>query len=195
VQEVTPAERRLEAVVTAHGSRVLAYLTRRTSPVEDAADVYQEVVTTVWRKIHEAPEDEEHCLAWLLSIARRTLSNHRRATRRRHEATQRLRGELAAYRGVPVDGADPAVDAVRAALVHLAPDDREVLALTYWEGLTSEQVATVLDASPAATRKRLQRARSRLEAVLAVAAPAQPPPRETLVRHGSQSGERALTGQ
>jgi RNA polymerase sigma-70 factor (ECF subfamily) len=192
---MTPAERRLETVLTAHGTRVLAYLTRRTTPVEDAADVYQEVVTILWRKIHDVPEDEQHCLAWLLSIARRTLSNHRRATRRRHAATQRLRGELAAYRDTSGPAGDPAVEAVRAALAQLRPDDREVLTLTYWEGLTSEQVAVVLGTSPATTRKRLQRARQRLETALSARSPAQPPPRETLVRQGSQSGERALTGQ
>ena len=201
---MTPAEGRLETIATTHGPRALAYLARRTTPVEDAADVYQDVLTTVWRKIHAAPDDEEYCLAWLLAIARRTLANHRRSQARRHAATQRLRGELAAYPLVAEEiggeraldaAAATEVDAVRAALEALGEDDREVLTLTYWDGLTSDQVAVVVGASGAATRKRLQRARERLEVALGAAGSAGSSPRETVVRRGSQRGERALTGQ
>ena len=166
----TPGERRLEELAAAHGPRVLAYLARRTTPAEDAADVLQDVLTIAWRRISDAPDDPEHALAWLLAIARRTLANHRRGQARRHNATARLRAELAG------------------ALLYLGPDDQEVLALAYWDGLTGEQVAVVLGVTPGSARKRLQRARERLRTVLA----ASPEPG---VRHGSQRGERALTGQ
>ncbi|MDU0313876.1 sigma-70 family RNA polymerase sigma factor [Phycicoccus sp. M110.8] len=203
----TPAERRLEELAAAHGPRVLAYLARRTTPAEDAADVLQEVLTTAWRRISDAPDDPDHALAWLLAIARRTLANHRRGQARRHDATARLRAELAGGR-TPLPADDPAVDGVREALGSLAADDREVLALAYWDGLTGEQVAVVLAVSPASARKRLQRARERLRRVLdadPVASPERrvpdgsgeggPEGSGAAVRHGSQRGERALTGQ
>ena len=182
----TPAERRLEELAATHATRVLAYLARRTTPAEDAADVFQEVLTTAWRRIHDAPDDPDHALAWLLAIARRALANHRRANLRRQEATQRLRAELAGHRQ-PVHE-DDAVDTVRDALARLEADDREVLALTYWDGLTSEQVSVVLGTTPGSARKRLQRARERLRRVLEA-------PTETCVRDGSHRGERALTRQ
>ena len=171
---MTPAERRLEELAVTHGRVVLAYLTRRTTPAEDAADVYQEVLTTTWRKIHTVPDDPDHALAWLLAVARGALANHRRSRSRRLAATDRLAAELAV--GVPL--AEPAgSDGVREALAALGDDDREILALTYWEGLTSDQVATVLGIGAGAARKRLQRARDRLGAVMAGSgdlAPAQP---------------------
>ena len=199
----TPGERRLEELAAAHGPRVLAHLARRTTPAEDAADVLQEVLTTAWRRITDAPDDPDHALAWLLAIARRTLANHRRGQARRHDATARLRAELAGNRvtaPATTAAADDAVDSVRAALLRLGPDDREVLALAYWDGLTGEQVAVVLGVSPTSARKRLQRARERLRQVLD-AGPVEPPggrvpeASDTMVRHGSQRGERALTGQ
>ena len=48
----------------------------------------------------------------------------------------------------------------------MGDDDREILTLTYWDGLTAEQVAAVFGISPAAARKRLQRARERLSACM-----------------------------
>src|SRR5690242_2063548 len=139
----TPGERRLEELAAAHGPRVLAYLARRTTPAEDAADVLQEVLTTAWRRVSDAPDDPDHALAWLLAIARRTLANHRRGQARRHDATVRLRAEVSGGRP-PAAEVDAAVDDVRAALLHLGQEDREVLALAYWDGLTGEQVAVVL---------------------------------------------------
>jgi len=164
----TPAERRFEELARTCGPRVLAYLARRTTPREDAADVYQEVLTTVWRKVHHAPDAEGEALAWMLAIARRTLANHRRSTGRRLAATDRLRDELLASPPAEGTGGDDRVDAVRAALLGLGEDDREVLLLTYWEGLTSDQVAAVVGAGAATTRKRLQRARERLARALQV---------------------------
>jgi RNA polymerase sigma-70 factor (ECF subfamily) len=172
----TPAERRLEELASAHGPRVLAYLTRRTDPPADAADVLQEVLTTAWRKIHQAPDDPDHAIAWLLAIARRASANHRRAASRRHAATQRLRAELTAYPPTtqPTDADAARHDDVRTALATLGDGDRELLELTYWDGLTGEQVATVVGASPTATRKRIQRARDRLAAALADERPTPP---------------------
>lgn len=167
----TPAEQRFEALASACGPRVLAYLARRTTPATDAADVYQEVLTTAWRKVHQAPEAEQEALPWMLAIARRTLANHRRSAGRRLAATERLRDELAASppsEGVGGDDREAAdrVDDVRSGLAGLGEADREVLLLTYWEGLTSDQVAAVVGATAATTRKRIQRARERLAIAL-----------------------------
>jgi RNA polymerase sigma factor (sigma-70 family) len=166
---MTPAERRFEQLVKTCGGRVLSYLARRTTPVEEAADVYQETLTTAWRKVHDCPDDAYHQVAWLLSIARRTLANHRRARGRRLAATQRLHDELGAgLQAGRLVGANPAddLDHVRDAVAALGGDDREVLLLTYWEGLTCEQSALVLGVRPATARKRLERARRRVAAAL-----------------------------
>jgi RNA polymerase sigma factor (sigma-70 family) len=161
VRAVTPAEERFEAIAITHGQVILAYLARRTAPDQDAADVYQEVLTTAWRKIHVVPDDLDHARAWLLMVARRALSNHRRSHTRRLAATDRLSAELATS-ALAYGESSPAVDAVRDGLASLEHDDREILTLTYWDGLPAEQVAVVFGISAAAARKRLQRARDRL---------------------------------
>ena len=155
---MTPAERRIERLAAAHGARVLAYLGRRTTPHEDAADLYQHVLTTTWRKIHTVPDGDEEALCWMLAVARRELANHRRGATRRLAATDRLRDAIADR------AAEPRApdDRVHAALDNLSAHDRELITLTYWDELTAEQVGRVLGLSATATRKRLQRARARL---------------------------------
>ena len=52
---------------------------------------------------------------------------------------------------------------IRESLEALAADDRELLTLIAWEGLTGVEAAGVLGIRPATARKRLARARGRLQ--------------------------------
>ena len=51
-------------------------------------------------------------------------------------------------------------------LRRLAIDDQIVLELTLWEGMTAAELAAVVDATPAAVRSRLHRAKARLRETL-----------------------------
>lgn len=149
---------RLEYLVAAHGARILAYLVRRTAIAADAADVYQEVLVVTWRRLDRVPVDEDGSVAWMFGAARRCLANHQRGQTRRMAATERLSQTLPTAPGV--DGDDD--ERVQAAIERLNADGRELLTLIYWEGLTTEQAAAVLDVKPAAARKRLERARQKV---------------------------------
>ncbi len=148
-----------EHLATTLGPRVLNYLVRRTDRREDAADLLADVFLVAWRKIDRVPTDPEIALPWLLAVARRALANHRRGIARRRALADRLRHHL-----VHTGPASPGPDAlaIRSALARLDSDDRELLTLTAWDGLTSAQAAAVVGASPGAVRKRLERARGRL---------------------------------
>jgi len=176
----TPAERLFEDVARSAGPRVLAYLARRTDPAADAADVYQAVLVTAWRKIGQLPEDPEHALGWLLAVARRELANHRRGSLRRIAATDRLRDHLTtSLDGAPGICADSRAQALEEALTSLDPGEREILTLVYWDRLSGTELAAALDISEPAARKRLQRARASLTARLP--ALAQPSARASVV--------------
>lgn len=159
-------EQRLEQLAEAHSCRVLAYLARRTDSSADAADVFQAVLETTWRRLRDVPANDQAALAWLLGTARRCLANDRRGRTRRLQATERLRASIR----VP-DPPDPSNSfaVVSQALKDLGEADRELLTLVYWEDLTVEQAAKVLNITPAAARKRLERARSRVRLHLEVA--------------------------
>jgi DNA-directed RNA polymerase specialized sigma24 family protein len=72
-------------------------------------------------------------------------------------------------KGVPirVEAMDEDAVAMRSSLQSLLPDDREVLMLAAWEGLSASGIGRVLGCSPTAARIRLLRARSRLKEEMA----------------------------
>jgi RNA polymerase sigma factor (sigma-70 family) len=156
--------RRFEAVYAAHRGPILGYVLRRTDNPDDAADVIAETFLTAWRRLEDMPRDPQARL-WLYGVARRVLANHHRGERRRSALTDRLRADLAAeYRPAEFDG-DQA--RIAEAFRRLPAGDRELLALSAWEGLGYGQIAVVLGCSRNAVRLRLFRARKRLAAELA----------------------------
>lgn len=140
---------------------VAAYALRR-APRETAEDVVAETFLVAWRRLDRVPEQP---LPWLYGVARRTLANHRRSAARRESLVRRLQLEVRAIPLAPVD--ERLLDALRT----LRLQDREVLMLVAWEGLTPTEAAQALDCSPVACRIRLHRARKRLARALEATAP------------------------
>lgn len=146
-----------EALYTAQYDALLRYAVRRVTDPTDAADVVAETWTVAWRRRAELPGGDEDLL-WLFGVARRVLANQRRGQLRRSQLTERLRSELQTTSHVIQAPGNP----VSRALDRLRPDDRDLLAMHAWEGLTTAEMATVLSCSTAAVRVRLHRARTRL---------------------------------
>jgi RNA polymerase sigma-70 factor (ECF subfamily) len=146
---------------------------RRISNPDDAADIIAETFLTAWRRLAEMPREPEARL-WLYGVARRVMANYRRGERRRSALAGRLRADLGvAYRPPEYTGE---LAQIAEAFGRLPEAERELLALTAWEGLDHGQIAIVLGCSRNAVRIRLHRARKRFAGELAScpARPAQP---------------------
>lgn len=152
--------RRFEAIFASNSQRLFDYARRRTSSTADAADVMAETMLVAWRRIDEVPRGDDARL-WLYGVARRVLANHRRAFRRRERLGQRLRDTVARVSIVPPERGDE-LDELSRALGRLTTDERELILLASWEGLDSNEMATLLGVSSGAVRVRLHRARNRL---------------------------------
>lgn len=147
---------------------MLAYALRRASP-EDAADVLVETFTIAWQHLAEVPDDETSVL-WLYVTARGALANLGRRAQARSRLVERIAAEIdRGAAGSAGPGQSSHEDALVATdvLAALSVDDREVLMLAAWEGLSTAQLASVLNCSTPAARVRLHRARTRLQARLA----------------------------
>jgi RNA polymerase sigma factor (sigma-70 family) len=164
---LVPAElrqRRFEEVYASYHGPVLGYVLRRTGNADDAADVIAETFLTAWRRLDEMPAGEA-ARSWLYGVARRVLANTRRGERRRSALASRLSGELApAYRTPEFTGE---LAEIARAFRSLPEADRELLALSAWEGLDAGQIAVTLGCSRNAARIRLHRARRRFAGRLA----------------------------
>jgi RNA polymerase sigma-70 factor (ECF subfamily) len=158
------AQARFAKLYREEGRAILEYALRRVDDAEDAADVVAETFLVAWRRLGEVPLGDGARL-WLYGVARLTLANLHRAERRRTRLGRRLaeslRTELSTHR--PPEG--EAAEVLRA-IAELGEEDRELLLLVSWEGLTPSEAARVLGTSALAARSRLHRARRRLRHLL-----------------------------
>lgn len=140
---------------------VLAFVRRRG--VSDAEAVVAETFTIAWRRFDVVPRDPDVAKAWLFQTARHCMMNAARTERRRDALGVRA-AEAVVLPSVESD-AVARLDLSRA-WNSLPPDAQEALALTYFDGLTSEQAGQVLGISAVAYRARLSRARRALDRLL-----------------------------
>jgi RNA polymerase sigma-70 factor, ECF subfamily len=154
-------EQQFESIFEACYPRVLGYAIRRTADRSSAEEAVSDTFLVAWRRFEDIPAEP---LPWLLGVARKVVANQRRAAGRRAPD-----GPLIPLEAVPdpergASIADRVTDrqAFAEAFDSLSPGDREVLALTSWDGLAPREAASVLETSPAAFSLRLHRARKRL---------------------------------
>ncbi|GAA4250327.1 RNA polymerase sigma factor [Dactylosporangium darangshiense] len=140
---------------------LLRFVERRV-PEGEAEDIVSTVYLTAWRRFADMPSDAR---PWLFAVARNTMANGARGWLRRRALDVRLAARE------PLDTEDnTAAAATRIDLDRawrsLTAADREVLALVAFDGLTTEQAATVLGCRRTTYAMRLTRARQRLRAAL-----------------------------
>lgn len=145
-----------------HHPAVCAYCVRRVGSVE-APDIVSQVFSVAWRRRDDLPAADRE-LPWLYGVARRVVGHHWRSVGRARRLAAKAGVLPAEAQPIPEVAAIETVEHefVRTALAELRPNDREVLMLTAWEGLTHAQAGEVLGCSLAAVDKRVSRAKVRL---------------------------------
>ena len=144
-----------EAVIRRYSDMVYRLAFARTGNRSDAEDLYQEVFL---RYLTNAPAftSEDHRKAWLLRVAVNCAN-------RFHTAPWRKRTEpLSEALSVPAPEGEDLWEELR----RLPERDRTVLHLYYYEDMTTEEIAQMLDRNPATVRSQLLRARAKLKKLL-----------------------------
>lgn len=136
----------------------------------DAEEVTLDVYTQAWRQAARFDADRGEPLAWLLMLARSRAIDRLRARGavRRHEEDFDQVRDFASPGVDPETGSSLAQRAstVRAALASLPAEQREVIELAYFQGLTHTEIAEKL-AQPLGTAKsRIRLALQRLRQTL-----------------------------
>lgn len=152
-----------------HFDAVHAYLARRVG-ADGADDLASATFTTAFARRGSFRAMGDSARPWLLGIATNLLRNQWRADQRAGEAVARAAADAAVVAG-DVDRGSPArrvveAEAVAGLLAALDGDQRDVLLLFVWEGLSYEEIAMALEVPVGTVRSRLARARARLRSVL-----------------------------
>ncbi|MBS1882334.1 MAG: sigma-70 family RNA polymerase sigma factor [Actinobacteria bacterium] len=159
------AKVRFGRIYREQGRAILSYALCRVDEPDDAADVVAETFLVAWRRLDEVPIGPGERL-WLYGVARRVLANLHRSARRRTRLAERLADSLRSDPAIH-PGPDGETAEVLEAMRELGEENRELLLLVSWEGLSPGEAARVLGISALAARSRLHRSRRRLRALLA----------------------------
>ena len=150
----------------AHAAGLHRYLSRRVGAVADDLVAETFLAGLAGREGYDQTRADPR--AWLYGIATNLLRRHYRQELRGLSATAKLAA------GGAINGADPGdavpnqVDAqirisrLASGIAALNQDDRDVLLLTAWAGLDSNEVATALGIPVGTVRSRLHRVRRQL---------------------------------
>lgn len=154
-----------EILVQRHSAMAYRVALRLTGNHHDAQDVAQEALIAAWQNLARF-RAESSFSTWLYQIVTRRALN--KVTRGRLSSLIELLPDVADPAVEPAEQAERhlAVDAVTDALSALPFNQRVVIVLHHFEGLTYSEVAKVTGSTEAAVRSHLFRARRALGTTL-----------------------------
>lgn len=144
-----------DRLFTDHAGPVGRYLRRRVDR-SDVEDLTADVFVVAWRRRDDVPDGAE--LPWLYRTAGHLVANHHRKQR------------VVPIADIPETTAEDTLqwptdtEEIRRVVEGLSPRDRQILILTAWEGLSGDELASVLGIGRGGADAALSRARSRLRA-------------------------------
>jgi len=145
------------ALIKRHAQQVLAICVGMVTNAHDAEDVAQEALAQAFTRI-PALRDPEQFGPWLARIARNAcIDLLRRRTRERRVLAEQVRPDRSGL-------AD--TTGLERAIAQLPEKYRLALLLYYFDGQSTENVAKMLNLSPAGVSTRLSRARRELRKLL-----------------------------
>ena len=140
-------------------SRVRRHVACFVDNADEVDEIAAEVFVVAWRKLNPA---KPMGLRWFLRVADNKLRDVMRRGQSRTRAIEAMtRGMQASEELHPLEAL-----ALRQALQSLNARERQVVVLTYWDGLSAGEVSEVLRCSQAAVWTTLTRARQKLRGQL-----------------------------
>jgi RNA polymerase sigma-70 factor (ECF subfamily) len=164
----TPGVRRVVGdLFDEHADAIHAFVARRLGP-DVARDVVAEVFRVALESFGAYDPDRGAPRAWLYGIAANLVRRHWRSEARRLSALGRMAARTDDVELGTTDSVDGRLDAearlrvLVQRIAHLAPDDRDLLLLVAWEGVSYRDAAAALAIPEGTIASRLNRIRSLL---------------------------------
>jgi RNA polymerase sigma-70 factor, ECF subfamily len=143
-------------------------LVRILNSREEAEDVLQEVMLQVWRRAGDFDEQRGRPFTWLVTLARSRAIDRLRLLGARQRLTE------SAARNAPDEASDAAKDTlhseqreiVQRALAELPEEQKGILILAYFEGLTQSEIAAKLTTPLGTVKTRMRSGMIKLRELL-----------------------------
>ncbi|MAB76520.1 MAG: hypothetical protein CMO47_08695 [Verrucomicrobiales bacterium] len=135
---------------------------------EDTEDVMNEVLATIWKKADTYHSQKGSLVTWICTTSRNRAIDRVRSVQRRSALYDKFEAKLEGEKpdgrttGREVLYRSDARQVLRSAVVSLSPDQREVIELAYFEGLTQKQIAERIDSPLGTVKARIRRGVERL---------------------------------
>jgi RNA polymerase sigma-70 factor (ECF subfamily) len=151
----------LSAFYAQYASTVLALLTKMLGSRAEAEEILQEVFVELWRRASQYDSSRGSAVAWVVTVARsRALDALRARTRRYGDRQLQFFSER---HGLGTDGGRPDVlvsstrwhQALRQAFKRLDEEQRAVLELSYFLGMSHGQIAEALNLPVGTVKSRI----------------------------------------
>jgi RNA polymerase sigma-70 factor (ECF subfamily) len=159
----------LESLYDAHHRQAIGLAYRILGDLGDAEEVVQEVFLSAWRTGHQFDPSRGTSHAWILAMVRNRSIDVLRA-RRRRPVQPLVEGvdppdtqDVTAQAASNVDAA-----AARSALEALPPEQKQVIELAYFGGLSHTEIATQLAAPIGTVKGRIRLGLDRLRTAMGV---------------------------
>lgn len=167
----------LAALYDRYAGLLLTMATKLLGDRAMAEDLVQDVFMEAWRRAHAFDASRGTVRTWLLVRLRsRALDRLRSAQHRREVAVE----DVSPHRAQPEGGEDMALSpdrkAVVAALEQLPEDQRQVIELSYFQGLSSSEIAEHMGSPIGTVKSRTAAAIGKLRAAMADASGGRPKP-------------------
>ena len=133
----------------------------------EAQDVLQEIFVQIWRDASRFDASRASVKTWLFTIARsRSLDRYRSRKAVRNRLEDQNTGEIQQIPGKEdLQGMSMMQQYVRKALAQLTEEQRIVLELSYYEGLTQDEIAARLNEPLGTVKSRIRSALMKLRAL------------------------------
>ena len=138
---------------------VAKYVARRVGRREDAEDLVAKIFHKLLERLPDIDKERGSVRMFVLAMARNAVIDHAR-TRRGDVPIDVAEGLLADEAGTPLDALlrEEDLRGLRAVLLELPDDTREMLALRYGDGLRHAEIAELYGINEAAVKQRFSRA-------------------------------------
>ena len=135
---------------------------------EDSQDVSNEVLATMWKKAENYHPEKGSLVTWICTTSRNRAIDRIRSVQRRSALYDRYEEKLETE--VPEKRSSGREDLylsdarriLQSAVITLSPEQREVIELAYFEGMTQRQIAEKIDSPIGTVKARIRRGVERL---------------------------------